>query len=139
MSLEVAPELAHNTEGTLEQARSFWQRVDRPNVMIKIPGTPEGVKAIEEAMYEGINVNVTLLFAVDAYERVAEAYLSALERRHCRGRGIERELGGVVLRLAGGHERRPSSGAAGPNRSGREGGARQRAGGVPAVQGAVLG
>jgi transaldolase/glucose-6-phosphate isomerase len=85
VSLEVAPELAHNTEGTLEQVRSFWKRVDRANVMIKIPGTPEGVPAIEQALYEGINVNVTLLFAVAAYEKVAEAYLSALERRHAEG------------------------------------------------------
>jgi len=85
VSLEVAPELAHHTEGTLEQVRSFWQRVDRVNVMIKIPGTPEGVPAIEQALYEGINVNVTLLFAVAAYEKVAEAYIRALERRHAEG------------------------------------------------------
>jgi transaldolase/glucose-6-phosphate isomerase len=85
VSLEVAPELAHNTEGTLEQVRSFWRRVDRANVMIKIPGTREGVPAIEQALYEGINVNVTLLFSVAAYEKVAEAYLSALERRHAEG------------------------------------------------------
>ena len=78
VSLEVAPELAHNTEGTLEQVRSFWRRVDRANVMIKIPGTPEGVPAIEQALYEGINVNVTLLFSVAAYEKVAEAYIRAL-------------------------------------------------------------
>ena len=85
VSLEVAPELAHDTKGTLEQVRSFWQRVDRPNVMIKIPGTPEGVPAIEQALYEGINVNVTLLFSVAAYEKVAEAYVSALERRQDEG------------------------------------------------------
>jgi transaldolase / glucose-6-phosphate isomerase len=81
VSLEVAPELAHDSEGTLEQVRSFWKRVDRPNVMIKIPGTNEGARAIEEALFEGINVNVTLLFSVGAYEKVAEAYLKALERR----------------------------------------------------------
>jgi transaldolase / glucose-6-phosphate isomerase len=85
VSLEVAPELAHDTEGTIEQVRSFWQRVNRPNVMIKIPGTPEGVPAIERALYEGINVNVTLLFSVSAYEKVAEAYISALERRQNEG------------------------------------------------------
>jgi|HubBroStandDraft_6_1064221.scaffolds.fasta_scaffold14834_2 transaldolase/glucose-6-phosphate isomerase len=85
VSLEVAPELAHNTEGTLEQVRSFWKRVDRANVMIKIPGTPEGVPAIEEALYDGINVNVTLLFSLAAYEDVVEAYLRALERRHAEG------------------------------------------------------
>ena len=85
VSLEVAPELAHDSEGTLEQVRSFWKRVDRPNVMIKIPGTNEGVRAIEEALYEGINVNVTLLFSLGAYEKVAEAYLKALERRQREG------------------------------------------------------
>src|SRR6516165_1216097 len=78
VSLEVGPELAHNTDGTLAEVREFWQRVDRPNLMIKIPGTPEGVPAIEQARYEGINVNVTLLFAVEAYEQVAEAFIRAL-------------------------------------------------------------
>jgi len=81
VSLEVAPDLAFDAKRTLNGARTYWQMLDRPNVMIKIPGTPEGVKAIEQAIYEGINVNVTLLFAVSAYERVAEAYLRGLERR----------------------------------------------------------
>jgi transaldolase len=81
VSLEVMPGLAHDTDATLAQAREYWQRVDRPNVMIKIPGTPEGVPAIEQAIYEGINVNVTLLFAVKAYSQVAEAYIRGLERR----------------------------------------------------------
>ncbi|HTT28536.1 MAG TPA: bifunctional transaldolase/phosoglucose isomerase [Solirubrobacteraceae bacterium] len=94
VSLEVAPELAHNTEGTLEQVRSFWKRVDRANVMIKIPGTPEGVPAIEQALYEGININVTLLFSVAAYEQVAAAYLRALERR--RAEGLELSVNSVA-------------------------------------------
>ncbi|HEY5319170.1 MAG TPA: transaldolase, partial [Solirubrobacteraceae bacterium] len=81
VSMEVAPELAHDAEGTLTMARAYWERLNRPNVMIKIPGTREGAVAIEEAIYEGININVTLLFAVSAYERVAEAYLRGLERR----------------------------------------------------------
>jgi transaldolase / glucose-6-phosphate isomerase len=81
VSLEVQPELARDTEGTLESARSYWSRVDRPNLMIKIPGTDEGVPAIEQAIYEGINVNVTLLFAVAAYEKVAEAFIRGLARR----------------------------------------------------------
>jgi transaldolase/glucose-6-phosphate isomerase len=81
VSLEVAPDIAHDTERTLDMARVYWKAVDRPNLMIKIPGTPEGVPAIEQAIYEGINVNVTLLFAVEAYERVADAYLRGLERR----------------------------------------------------------
>ena len=81
VSLEVAPRLAHDTEGTLEQARTYWNLVDRPNLMIKIPGTDAGIPAIEEALYEGIHVNVTLLFAVSSYERVMEAYIRAMERR----------------------------------------------------------
>ena len=139
VSLEVAPDLAHDTEGTLEQARSYWQRVDRANVMIKIPGTPEGVPAIEQAIYEGINVNVTLLFSVAAYEAVAEAYIRGARAPPRRGHVARRQLGRVVLRLARGHERRPAARAARPDRSGRDGGARQRARGVPPLQGALLG
>ncbi|MFL5875768.1 MAG: bifunctional transaldolase/phosoglucose isomerase [Solirubrobacteraceae bacterium] len=89
VSLEVQPELARETEGTLESARSYWSRVDRPNLFIKIPGTDEGVPAIEQAIYEGINVNVTLLFAVAAYDRVAEAYIRGLERRHEEGKSLD--------------------------------------------------
>jgi len=89
VSLEVAPDLAFDTERTLVGARMYWEAVDRPNVMIKIPGTPEGVPAIERAIYEGINVNVTLLFAVSAYERVAEAYIRGLERRHAEGLSLD--------------------------------------------------
>src|SRR5437588_581813 len=85
VSLEVAPEIAHDRQRTLEMARVYWHAVNRPNLMIKIPGTPEGVPAIEQAIYEGINVNVTLLFAVEAYERVAEAYIRGLERRQAEG------------------------------------------------------
>jgi transaldolase len=89
VSLEVAPDIAHDTERTLEMARAYWQAVNRPNLMIKIPGTPEGVPAIEEAIYEGINVNVTLLFAVEAYEAVADAYLRGLERRQSEGQSLD--------------------------------------------------
>ena len=86
----MAPRLAHDTEGTLEQARQYWGLVDRPNVMIKIPATDEGIPAIEEALYEGLNVNVTLLFAVSAYERVMEAFVRAMERRHEEGKPLDR-------------------------------------------------
>jgi len=89
VSMEVAPELAHDGDGTIAMARSYWQRLDRRNVMIKIPGTIEGVAAIEKAIYEGINVNVTLLFAVSAYERVAEAYLRGLEQRLAEGKSLD--------------------------------------------------
>ena len=81
VSLEVAPHLAHDTEGTLEEARQYWKLVSRPNLMVKIPATEEGVPAIEQALYEGINVNVTLLFSVDWHRRVMEAFASAMERR----------------------------------------------------------
>ncbi|MBT8135410.1 MAG: transaldolase [Gammaproteobacteria bacterium] len=81
VSLEVSPHLANETDASLEQARSLWQQVDRQNLMIKIPGTPEGLPAIEQLVYEGINVNVTLLFSVTRYAEVARAYLRGLQRR----------------------------------------------------------
>ncbi len=80
VSLEVSPTLAHDTKGTIAEARRLWGIVDRPNVMIKVPGTPEGVPAIETLISEGINVNVTLLFSVDAYEKAANAYINGLEK-----------------------------------------------------------
>jgi transaldolase/glucose-6-phosphate isomerase len=89
VSLEVEPSLAHETEATLEQARDFWKRVDRPNLMIKIPGTEAGVPAIEEAVAEGINVNVTLLFSVESYETIAEAYIRGMERRLEAGQSMD--------------------------------------------------
>ncbi|HEV3056052.1 MAG TPA: bifunctional transaldolase/phosoglucose isomerase, partial [Solirubrobacteraceae bacterium] len=89
VSMEVMPSAAYDTEATLEMARNYWQRLDRPNAMIKIPGTPPGVPAIEQAIYEGININVTLLFAVEAYEQVAEAYIRGLERRQAEGKSLD--------------------------------------------------
>ena len=79
VSLEVSPQLAHETQGTLEEARRLWQTVGRENLMIKVPGTPEGIPAVQQLIGEGINVNVTLLFAEDIYEQVAVAYLGGLE------------------------------------------------------------
>ncbi|MGR6036317.1 MAG: transaldolase [Candidatus Nitrosoglobus sp.] len=81
ISLEVSPHLAHDTQGSIEEARRLWQRVARPNLFIKIPGTAEGIPAIEELLFEGININITLLFSIERYEAVAQAYLKALERR----------------------------------------------------------
>ena len=89
VSLEVAADLAHDPAKTIAAAKDFWQRVNRPNLMIKIPGTKEGVGPIEEAIYEGLNINITLLFAVDAYERVADAYLKGLERRLAEGKSLD--------------------------------------------------
>jgi transaldolase/glucose-6-phosphate isomerase len=88
VSLEVSPMLAFDTQGTIDEARRLWKAVGRPNVMIKIPATAQGVPAIRQALEEGININITLLFAQSAYEQVAEAYLSALEARAAKGQDI---------------------------------------------------
>lgn len=90
VSLEVSPELAHDGPGSLEEARRLWKEVDRPNVMIKIPGTEESLDAIENGLAEGINVNITLLFSLDGYEQVMERYLSALERRAAKNLPLDR-------------------------------------------------
>ncbi len=88
VSLEVSPYLAFDTQGTINEARRLWKTVDRRNVMIKIPATPEGVPAIRQALEEGININITLLFAQSAYEQVAEAYIAALEARAAKGEDV---------------------------------------------------
>ncbi|MBC7796817.1 MAG: transaldolase [Pyrinomonadaceae bacterium] len=88
VSLEVAPGLAFNTEDTIEEARRLWKTVDRPNLMVKVPATPEGVPAITRLIAEGISVNVTLLFAQEAYRYVAEAYIAGLEERAANGENI---------------------------------------------------
>lgn len=85
VSLEVSPTLAHDTEGTLNEARRLWKGVGRPNLMIKVPATAEGIPAIRQLISEAVNVNVTLLFAQSAYEEVAEAFLVGLEDREARG------------------------------------------------------
>jgi len=88
VSLEVSPYLANDTKGTLEEARRLWKTVGRENLMIKVPGTPEGVPAIRQLLEEGLNINVTLLFAQSAYEQVAEAFVAALEARALKGLDI---------------------------------------------------
>ncbi len=90
VSLEVSPYLAHDTEGTIAEARRLWKSVNRDNVMIKVPGTPEGLPAIRQLISEGINVNVTLLFAQEVYERVAEAYIAGLEQLAANGGDLSR-------------------------------------------------
>lgn len=90
VSLEVSPYLAHNTETTLSEARRLFTAVNRPNCHIKIPGTSAGLAAIEQALYQGINVNVTLLFSIKAYEDVAQAYINALERRLAEDKSIDK-------------------------------------------------
>ncbi|WP_375398412.1 transaldolase [uncultured Sphingomonas sp.] len=90
VSLEVSPYLANDTDATIAEAARLWQLVDRPNLMIKIPGTPGGVPAIAATIAAGINVNVTLLFAIDAYKAVATAFVEGLEMRVARGDPIDR-------------------------------------------------
>ncbi|HET6761194.1 MAG TPA: transaldolase, partial [Gemmatimonadaceae bacterium] len=81
VSIEISPGVSHNAEAAVEEARRLWKTVDRPNVMVKVPGTPEGAVAVRRLIAEGINVNITLLFALEAHERVAEAYMAGLEDR----------------------------------------------------------
>ncbi|HET6380074.1 MAG TPA: transaldolase [candidate division Zixibacteria bacterium] len=90
VSIEVEPDLANDTERTLERARYLFGRVNRPNAFVKIPATPAGLPAIEAAITEGINVNITLMFSVDVYRDVARAYITGLRRRLERGEPIDR-------------------------------------------------
>lgn len=92
VSLEVSPHLAHDTRGTLDEAKRLWEAVGRDNLMIKVPATPEGIPAIVQLLGRGINVNVTLIFAQDIYEQVADAYLMGLEQLAARGG----DVGGVA-------------------------------------------
>src|SRR5579883_173105 len=88
VSIEVDPRIASKTKETIEAARRLWKTVDRPNIMIKIPGTPEGLPAIRQCLAEGININITLLFGIENYTEVAHAYLDALRERKKNGKDI---------------------------------------------------
>lgn len=89
-SIEVEPAVAHDTQATLERARELWRAIDRPNVMIKIPATEEGLPAISGAIADGINVNVTLVFSIEMYRRVAHAYIEGLRQRLGQGEDVSR-------------------------------------------------
>ena len=89
VSLEVQPDLAHDTQGTIAEARRLFAGLERPNVMIKVPATPEGVPAIEALIAEGVNINVTLIFSLIHYQAVAQAYLRGLERRVAAGQPLD--------------------------------------------------
>ena len=89
-SIEVEPDLAEDTDATLARARELWARLDRPNIMIKIPATPAGIPAVQAAIAEGINVNVTLMFSVDVYREIARAYVEGLRARQQRGEDVSR-------------------------------------------------
>jgi transaldolase len=95
VSLEVSPSLAHDPERSVAEARHLWRELDRPNVMIKIPGTHEGLNAIERALCMGVNINITLLFSVERYQQVADCYINALEARVDAGEPI-RSLASVA-------------------------------------------
>lgn len=90
VSLEVNPELGNDTAGTIAEAKRLWAAVDRPNAMIKIPGTKAGLPAIEESLAQGISINITLLFSVERYQEVIEAFLRGLERRRVAGQPVDR-------------------------------------------------
>jgi transaldolase len=90
VSLECSPLLAHDTAATIDEVRHLWRAADRKNVMIKIPATIEGFPAIEECIYEGININITLIFSLQSYKNAVEAYLRGLERRVAEGKPIDR-------------------------------------------------
>src|SRR5690606_25569289 len=81
VSLEVSPLLAKNTSATIQQAKELWERVNRPNLMVKIPATKEGIPAIKESIAAGININVTLIFSLSRYMEVMDAYLAGIEER----------------------------------------------------------
>src|SRR6185437_2041064 len=85
VSIEVSPRLAHNTAASIAEARRFWRAINRPNVMVKIPATAEGMPAIRHLIGEGININITLIFAIASYDQVMEAYLGGLEQRVAAG------------------------------------------------------
>ena len=90
VSLEVSPYLANDTQATIREARRLWELVGEPNLMIKVPGTKAGVPAVRQLTADGLNINITLLFAIDAYKAVAEAYMDGLEARLARGEPVER-------------------------------------------------
>ena len=95
VSLEVSPDLARDAAGTVAEARKLWAVVNRPNLMIKVPGTPEGAVAVQQLTADGINVNITLLFAIEAHARVIEAYIAGLEQRAAAGHAIN-HIGSVA-------------------------------------------
>ena len=89
VSIEISPGVSHNADAAIEEARRLWKTVDRPNVMVKVPGTVEGAVAVRRLISEGINVNITLLFAIEAHARVIEAYMGGLEDRVKAGQPID--------------------------------------------------
>ena len=108
VSIEVAPELARDTEGTVVAVRDLHQRIDQPNLFVKIPATPEGIPAIQAMTAEGRNVNITLIFSLSRYEQVIDAYLSGLESFTSAGGNPAAAQRGIVLRQSSRHRSRPT-------------------------------
>jgi transaldolase len=124
VSIEVSPGSANDSRATVEEAHRLWTTVDRPNVMIKVPGTVEGEKALRRLIADGINVNVTLLFAVEAHERIIDAYLAGLEDRAAAGKPVDRVASVAsffVSRVDSEIDKRLDALAATPGNSGRAG------------------
>ena len=96
VSIEVNPQLAHDTEGTIEEARSLFSRLERPNVLVKVPATPAGIPAIRTLIGEGVNINVTLIFSRDAYRNVAGAYIDGVSDYVAKGKGKPSSLASVA-------------------------------------------
>ena len=119
VSLEVSPLLANDTAGTIAMVEELWKRVDRPNVMIKIPGTRAGIPAIEESIYRGFNINVTLIFSIEMYEKAAMAYVKGLQRRAIEGKSV-RPHSFRQLRLRQPDRHRGRQAAARPDRQRRK-------------------
>ena len=117
VSFECTPDLADDTQATIAQASELWQRLNEPNVMIKVPGTEAGLPAIEELTRRGVNVNVTLLFAIERYEQVIDAFLRGLTRTRRRRRAARCDrIGRIVLRLSDRHEGRRAAARGSPLR-----------------------
>ncbi len=104
VSIELPPQLAKDTDGSIAEAHRLWKIVDRPNVMIKVPATAEGMPVIRRLIADGLNVNITLMFGEGYYERVIDAFMSGLEDRSAKGLPLQsHRVGGLVLREPGGH------------------------------------
>jgi hypothetical protein len=134
VSIEVDPRVAKDAPRTIAEARSLWWMVDRPNLFIKVPATPDGLPAITQAISEGISVNVTLIFSLQRYGEVIDAYLAGPGAGQGGwARPVPDPLGGVLLRQPGGRGSRRQAGQAGHRRgvgAARQGGHRQRAAGL---------
>ena len=131
VSIEVDPRIARDTAKTIAEARALWWLVDRPNLFIKIPATEQGLPAITQCLSEGISINVTLIFALERYGQVIDAFFAGMEQaRAGRSRPVHHRVGRLVLRQPGGHRGRPQAGQdrhAGGGGAARQGGDRQRA------------